>query len=102
MNRPRLLSSTLFLASALGTGAAHALPSTTALAPPANLTLGTEPTIDLGDYDPNPAPHTSYGIVKAPVAAIQRVILPLSPLPSREQWMERAKAENAPFTGLQT
>ena len=32
---------------------------------------------------------------KAPVAAIQRVILPLSPLPSREQWMERAKDENA-------
>ena len=32
---------------------------------------------------------------KAPVAAIQRVTLPLAALPSREQWQERAKAENA-------
>ncbi len=30
-----------------------------------------------------------------PVVAIQRVTLPLAPLPSREQWEERAKAENA-------
>lgn len=79
MNRPRLLSSTLFLASLLGTGAAHALPSTTVLAPPAELTLGTEPTIDLGDYDPNPAPHAAYGIVKAPVAAISGGVLSIDP-----------------------
>lgn len=32
---------------------------------------------------------------KTPVAALQRVTLPLAPLPSREEWHERAKAENA-------
>lgn len=32
---------------------------------------------------------------KAPVTAIQRVTLPLAPLPSRDQWQEKAQAENA-------
>lgn len=32
---------------------------------------------------------------KAPITAMQRVTLPLAPLPSREEWQERAKAENA-------
>ncbi len=32
---------------------------------------------------------------KAPVTAIQRVTLPLASLPSREQWAERARGENA-------
>ena len=32
---------------------------------------------------------------KAPVSTLHRVTLPLAPLPSREQWQERAKADNA-------
>jgi putative membrane-bound dehydrogenase-like protein len=32
---------------------------------------------------------------KAPVTALQRVTLPLAPLPSREEWQERGKADNA-------
>jgi putative membrane-bound dehydrogenase-like protein len=34
-------------------------------------------------------------LTKAPITAIQRVTLPLAPLPSREEWQERAKADNA-------
>jgi len=34
-------------------------------------------------------------LTKAPSSQLERVVLPLAPLPTREQWEERAKAQNA-------
>ncbi len=71
MDRIRLLKLTSLVAATLVPGAAHALPikgvdvantTTTGTLAPA------EEVIDLGSYDPAPASHPAYAIVKAPPA----------------------------------
>ena len=71
MDRIRLLKLASLVAATLAPGAAHALPVRGAdLTTTTTMTTGTvapaEELIDLGSYDPAPAPHPAYAIVKVP------------------------------------
>lgn len=72
MDRIRLLRLTSLVAATLAPSAAHALPITGTDITTNTISTATiapaEEVVDLGSYDPAPASHPAYAIVKAPPA----------------------------------